>query len=139
MKEFRIAAIPGDGIGTEVVAAGIEVLEAVAGRDGGFRLSFDRFDWGSDYHRRHGEMMPRDGLDRIRGHDAILFGAIHLPNPILAPVTAVAGYIWCRLYEGSPNLFTLAASHAWLATMLMTHVPKVHRVMHLGPGYLAGQ
>jgi membrane protease YdiL (CAAX protease family) len=70
---------------------------------------------------------------------AILFGAIHLPNPILAPVTAVAGYIWCRLYEGSPNLFTLAASHAWLATMLMTHVPKVHRVMHLGPNYLAGQ
>ena len=70
---------------------------------------------------------------------AVLFGAIHLPNPILAPTTAVAGYIWCRLYEGSPNLFTLAASHAWLATMLMTHVPKVHRVLHLGPGYLAGQ
>ncbi|BCH23829.1 tartrate dehydrogenase [Mesorhizobium sp. L-8-3] len=80
MEEFRIAAIPGDGIGTEVVTAGIEVLEAVAGRDGGFRLSFDHFDWGSDYYRRHGEMMPKDGLDRIRGHDAILFGAVGAPD-----------------------------------------------------------
>jgi tartrate dehydrogenase/decarboxylase/D-malate dehydrogenase len=80
MKEFRIAAIPGDGIGTEVVAAGIEVLEGVAGRDGGFRLSFEHFDWGSDHYRRHGEMMPKDGLDRIRGHDAILFGAVGSPD-----------------------------------------------------------
>lgn len=80
MKEFRIAAIPGDGIGTEVVAAGVEVLEAVAGRDGGFRLAFEHFDWGSGYYRRHGVMMPKDGLDGIRGRDAILFGAVGSPD-----------------------------------------------------------
>jgi membrane protease YdiL (CAAX protease family) len=69
---------------------------------------------------------------------ALLFGVVHLPNPVLVVTTIVAGYIWCRLYDRSPNLFTLAASHAWLATMLMTHVPRdIHHVMRLGPGYWA--
>ncbi len=51
MKPYRIAAIPGDGIGQEVIAAGIAVLDALAERAGGFRFAFDRFDWGSDYTR----------------------------------------------------------------------------------------
>jgi tartrate dehydrogenase/decarboxylase/D-malate dehydrogenase len=80
MKRYRIAAIPGDGIGTEVIAAGIEALEASAKRDGGFELAFDRFDWGTDYYKRHGRMMPEDGLAQIRNHDAILFGAVGAPD-----------------------------------------------------------
>jgi tartrate dehydrogenase/decarboxylase / D-malate dehydrogenase len=76
MRKFRIATIPGDGIGIEVVAAGVDVLDAVARRDGGFRLDFDAFDWGSDYFSRHGVMMPADGLAQIKAHDAILFGAV---------------------------------------------------------------
>jgi tartrate dehydrogenase/decarboxylase/D-malate dehydrogenase len=79
MKTHRIAAIPGDGIGTEVIAAGIEVLQACAEREG-FRLAFDHFDWGSDYYARHGRMMPEDGLEKIRKHDAILFGAVGAPG-----------------------------------------------------------
>jgi tartrate dehydrogenase/decarboxylase/D-malate dehydrogenase len=79
-KTYRIAAIPGDGIGTEVIAAGIEVLEALAERDGGFRLAFDHFDWGSDYYKRHGVMMPEDGRERIKDHDAIYFGAVGAPD-----------------------------------------------------------
>ncbi len=79
MKTYRIAAIPGDGIGQEVIAAGIEVLEALAERSG-FGLGFDHFDWGSDYYKRHGIMMPADGLDAIRGHDAIFFGAVGAPD-----------------------------------------------------------
>ena len=75
MQTFRVAAIPGDGIGQEVIPAGIEVLEAVARRDGGFQLSFDAFDWGTEYYKRHGGMMPADGLERIRNYDATLFGA----------------------------------------------------------------
>ena len=80
MKTYTIAAIPGDGIGTEVVAAGIEALQALAARDGGFALRFDHFDWGSAYYRRHGVMMPPDGRDAIRNHDAIFFGAVGAPD-----------------------------------------------------------
>jgi tartrate dehydrogenase/decarboxylase/D-malate dehydrogenase len=80
MRTYRIAAIPGDGIGTEVIGAGIEALEACAGRDGGFALAFDRFDWGTDRYKRTGAFMPADGLDRIRSHDAILFGSAGAPD-----------------------------------------------------------
>ena len=80
MKTYRIAAIPGDGIGKEVIAAGIEVLQALCRRDGGFSLAFDHFDWGSDYYKAHGVMMPENGRDEIRGHDAIFFGAVGAPD-----------------------------------------------------------
>ncbi|HLN07895.1 MAG TPA: isocitrate/isopropylmalate family dehydrogenase, partial [Xanthobacteraceae bacterium] len=66
MRQHSIAAIPGDGIGKEVIAAGIEVLDALAAREGGFSFTFDHFDWGADYYKAHGVMMPADGLDRIR-------------------------------------------------------------------------
>ena len=61
MKTYKIAAIPGDGIGTEVVSAGVEVLEAIAKRDGSFAFQIDHFDWGGDYYKKHGRMMPEDG------------------------------------------------------------------------------
>jgi isocitrate/isopropylmalate dehydrogenase len=80
MKSYRIAAIPGDGIGQEVIAAGVEVLQALAARDGSFGLAFDHFDWGSDYYKRHGLMMPENGRDLIRDHDAIFFGAVGMPD-----------------------------------------------------------
>jgi tartrate dehydrogenase/decarboxylase/D-malate dehydrogenase len=80
MKSYRIAAIPGDGIGTEVVAAGVEVLRAIAARDGGFTFHVDHFDWGGEYYKKHGRMMPADGRDQIRRHDAILFGSAGHPD-----------------------------------------------------------
>src|SRR5271154_1577853 len=80
MKTYKIAAIPGDGIGKEVIAAGIEVLDALAAREGHFAFRFDHFDWGSDYYKRHGVMMPLDGRDQIKSHDAIYFGAVGAPD-----------------------------------------------------------
>ncbi len=80
MKTYKIAAIPGDGIGTEVVAAGIEVLNALAEREGGFELQVDHFDWGGEYYKKHGRMMPEDGRDQIRNRDAILFGSAGHPD-----------------------------------------------------------
>ena len=80
MRQIRIAAIPGDGIGSEVISAGVEVLDALAARDGGFAIEFDHLDWGGDYYKRHGRMMPEDGRDMICGHDAILFGSAGHPE-----------------------------------------------------------
>ncbi len=80
MKTYRIATIPGDGIGKEVVPAGQQVLEALAGSSGSFRFDYENFDWGGDYYRKHGVMMPEDGLDAIRDKDAILFGSAGDPG-----------------------------------------------------------
>ena len=80
MKNYKLAAIPGDGIGTEVVEAGVEVLNAIAERDGGFAFQVDDFDWGGEYYKKHGRMMPDDGRDQIKDHDAILFGSAGHPD-----------------------------------------------------------
>jgi tartrate dehydrogenase/decarboxylase/D-malate dehydrogenase len=76
----RIAAIPGDGIGQEVIAAGLEVLDALRSREPELRFEVISFDWGSAYYRRHGRMMPADGLEQLRGFDAIYFGAVGAPD-----------------------------------------------------------
>ena len=80
MKTYKLAAIPGDGIGKEVIAAGLEVLEVLAKRDGGFRFEVTHFDWGSDYYKKHGIMMPADGLKHLKPVDAIYFGAVGAPD-----------------------------------------------------------
>jgi tartrate dehydrogenase/decarboxylase / D-malate dehydrogenase len=80
MKTYAIAAIPGDGIGNEVVSAGVEVLHALAKRAGSFKFKIDHFDWGSDYYKKHGIMMPENGRDQIKKHDAILFGSAGAPD-----------------------------------------------------------
>ncbi|HEX2335001.1 MAG TPA: tartrate dehydrogenase [Hyphomicrobiaceae bacterium] len=80
MRQYKIATIPGDGIGTEVIAAGVEALIACAARDGGFQLAFEQFDWGSERYKKTGAFMPANGLDLIRQHDAILFGSAGAPD-----------------------------------------------------------
>jgi tartrate dehydrogenase/decarboxylase/D-malate dehydrogenase len=80
MREHKIAAIPGDGIGPEVIAAGLEVLDVLAEQDGGFRLNVTDFDWGSNYYKKHGVMMPPGGHEQLRGYDAIYFGAVGAPD-----------------------------------------------------------
>ena len=77
MKTYRIAAIPGDGIGTEVIPAGIEVLQKAAD---GFRLDFEDFDWSSSRFKETGQYIPQGGLDRLKQFDAIFFGAVGAPD-----------------------------------------------------------
>lgn len=79
MKTYRIATIPGDGIGKEVIPAGQRIMQALA-QAGGLHFEFQNFDWGGDYYRQHGVMMPADGLDALRGKDAILFGSAGDPD-----------------------------------------------------------
>ncbi len=80
MKTYQIATIPGDGIGKEVVPAGQRVLEAIAAQRPGLQFAFENFGWGGDWYRAHGVMMPADGLDALRGKDAILFGSAGDPD-----------------------------------------------------------
>ncbi|NDY82589.1 tartrate dehydrogenase [Orrella sp. NBD-18] len=85
MKTYRIATIPGDGIGKEVIPEGRKVLEALAARNPSLKFDFEDFDWGGDYYRAHGVMMPENGLDALRNKDAILFGSAgdpHIPDHI---------------------------------------------------------
>jgi tartrate dehydrogenase/decarboxylase/D-malate dehydrogenase len=79
MRQLRIAVIPGDGIGKEVIPEGIRVLEAAGARHG-LRLHWDEFPWSCEHYLDQGRMMPEDGLDRIRHHDAIFLGAVGFPG-----------------------------------------------------------
>ncbi len=82
MSRYRIAAIPGDGIGKEVLPQGIRVLEACAKRFG-LQLQFDAFDFAScDYYHAHGDMLPPDWKAQIGSHDAIFYGAVGWPATV---------------------------------------------------------
>ena len=80
MRTYKIAAIPADGIGPEVIGAGVEVLSVLAQRVGDLRFDVTTFDWGSDYYRKTGKMMPEDGLQQLKPFDAIYFGAVGAPD-----------------------------------------------------------
>jgi tartrate dehydrogenase/decarboxylase/D-malate dehydrogenase len=76
LRHHKIAAIPADGIGTEVIAAGLEVLQALAEQDGGFQLDVEHFPWSSEYYLKHGHYIPEGGLEKLKTFDAIYFGAV---------------------------------------------------------------
>ena len=76
MRIHKIAAIGGDGIGPEVVAAGLEVLETLSTSDGGFRFEVEQFPWSSEFYQKHGHYIPEGGLEKLKGFDAIFFGAV---------------------------------------------------------------
>ena len=80
MREYRIAAIAGDGIGVEVIAAGLQVLELLASRDGGYKLAIEHFPWSSAYYQKHGHYIPEGGLEQLKRFDAIFFGAVGAPD-----------------------------------------------------------
>ncbi len=78
-RTYKIAAIPGDGIGMETVPEGLRVLDATATRFG-FRLQTTNYDWSCERYARTGAMMPADGLDQLRAHDAVFLGAVGWPG-----------------------------------------------------------
>jgi tartrate dehydrogenase/decarboxylase/D-malate dehydrogenase len=79
LKTYRIASIPGDGIGMEVIPAGIDVLQALA-KSEGFGLGFEHFDWSSERFKKTGAYIPEGGLEKLKGFDAIFFGAVGAPD-----------------------------------------------------------
>ena len=80
MTKHKIAVIAGDGIGPEVIAEGVKVLEAVAALDGGFGFKFTHYPWGCEYNRETGRMMAENGMEELSKHDAIFLGAVGAPG-----------------------------------------------------------
>ena len=80
MNKHRIAVIAGDGIGPEVIAEGVKVLNAAAAKDGTFAFDFEYFPWGCEYYLKTGRMMPADALDVLKSYDAIFLGAVGYPG-----------------------------------------------------------
>jgi tartrate dehydrogenase/decarboxylase/D-malate dehydrogenase len=80
MRQLSLGLIPGDGIGIEVMKAARRVLEAQARGAGDLTIAFTEYPWGVGYYREHGRMMPEDGLEQLRRHDALLLGAVGYPG-----------------------------------------------------------
>ncbi len=80
MKTHKIAVIPGDGIGKEVIAEGVKLLEAIAKKDGSFKFEFTHFPYGCEYYKETGKMMAEDGIEKLSKHDAIFLGAVGAPG-----------------------------------------------------------
>ena len=98
MGTYKIAVIPGDGIGKEVVPEGIRVLDA-AGSKFGIRFQWDPYPWSCEYYAKTGRMMPEDGLEQIRNHNAIFLGAVGFPGvPVTAAQLAVSALYVLALF-----------------------------------------
>ena len=80
MKTYKIAVIAGDGIGPEVIAEGVKVLNAVAEIDGDFQFEFTHYPWGCEYYLETGGMMPKDGMEQLKKADAVFLGAVGAPG-----------------------------------------------------------
>ncbi|MBO6149983.1 MAG: tartrate dehydrogenase [Clostridium sp.] len=80
MKTYRLAVIPGDGVGPEVIKECVKILDTAAALDGRFAFTYEEFPWGCEYYLKTGEMMPADGMDILSGFDAILLGAVGFPG-----------------------------------------------------------
>ena len=115
MAAHRIAVMPGDGIGKEVMPEGQRVLEAAA-KKFGIEFAFTHFDWSCDYYARHGRMMPEDWFDELKGFEAIYYGAVGWPATVPDHVSLWGSLIpWrrgfdqyvtrrpCRLMPGIPT------------------------------------
>jgi isocitrate dehydrogenase len=83
LRKHSIATIGADGIGPEVIDAGVQVLRKLAELDGTFALDFKDYDWSSETYRKTGKYIPDGGLQQLKRHDAILFGAVGAPGMLV--------------------------------------------------------
>jgi tartrate dehydrogenase/decarboxylase/D-malate dehydrogenase len=125
MKSYRIAAIPGDGIGGEVIPAGQDILAALAAKEG-FDLKFESFDWSSARYKKTGAYIPEGGLEKLKAFDAILFGAVGAPDvpdhvslwglrlPICQGFDQYANVRPTRLLPGISSVLKNAAEIDWV-------------------------
>ena len=84
-KLYRIATIPGDGIGIEITEAAVQVLKKLADASGRFKFEFQEFNWSSNSYKEKGHYIPHDGIDQLKKFDAIYFGAVGWPGMDFSP------------------------------------------------------
>lgn len=82
-RNYRIASIPGDGIGVEVVSAAIKVVQKLSATLKTFTVEFTHIPWGTAYYKEHGRYVDEDVLNVLRGFDATLFGSVGAPGNYL--------------------------------------------------------
>ncbi len=114
MKNYKIAVVPGDGIGHEIVPAALKVLDKVA-HSYSFSVEKQEFDWGAGYYKQNGEFMPANGLETLKSFDAVLFGAVGLPEvddtlpakdytfKVRTHFQQYVNYRPCRVWPGVPS------------------------------------
>jgi 3-isopropylmalate dehydrogenase len=119
MREFHIAVFPGDGIGREVMQPCVALLEAVTERVGGFALDFTFFEAGAELYRRTGEALPPAALQGAETADAVLLGAMGLPDVRYPDGTEVAPHLDFRdrfeLFAGVRPIRVLSGAHSPLS------------------------
>lgn len=82
-KTYKIATIPGDGIGVDITDAAIQVLTKLSEASGSFKFEFKNFDWSSKTYKERGYYMPPDGIEQLKSYaDAIFFGAVGWPGEL---------------------------------------------------------
>lgn len=113
-RSHSIATIGADGIGPEVIDAGVQVLKKLAQLDGSFTLEFKDYDWSSETYKTSGKYIPDGGLDELKKHDAILFGAVGAPGMFIPPLMSSCMLILNRCTR--PH-FTLGPSPGYLPTI----------------------
>ena len=147
MTTYKIAVIAGDGIGLEVVPAAIDVLQIAAKKHGGFALEFTETGWGCDYYLKHGRMMDADGIERLKGYDAIFLGAIGAPTvsdaisarELLLPLRQRLGqYVNLRPMRLLPGIATPLANRG-PADIDMICVRENSEGEYAGAGFRRGQ
>ena len=94
---YKIAVIPGDGIGTEVIDSGVEVLQALSKSVQNLPVEFHQFDWGAEYYKKHGVMMPDEGVEELKSFSAIYFGSAGVPE---IPDHITLWWLWLKICHG---------------------------------------
>ena len=97
MKTYKIALLPGDCVGKEVVPEGVKVLQEISHVIGSFKLATDEFPWGAEFYLKHGQMMPDDALDILKQYDAIYLGAVGHPE---VPDIIASSQVLFRIRQG---------------------------------------
>ena len=103
MRTHKIAAIPADGIGPEVISAGLEVLAALAEQDGGFRLDVEHFDWGTERYKTTGQLMPDDGAELLRQSNMTEDSVLGLIRGFLSQPQRLAAMAAAAFAAASPD------------------------------------